>query len=252
MFLTKIDLDPARRLARKYLGSPQVMHAVVLRATGGDDGDGPGRVLWRADRGPATTTLYLLSPSEPDCTQIVAEAGAAGTRSMTLDYSPFLATLDAGQVWAFRLTANPSYSAPRGPEVRGKRFGHVTVEQQRRWLIERTPRYGFELVPVSGAAVDDAASGDVAAADSTAATGADADAVAASASVVVVRRERPVFGRRNPDRDRRDRVTINRTVYEGVARVTDPDALRHALVAGIGRSKAYGCGLMTLARVRRG
>ena len=236
MFLTKIDLDPARRLARKYLGSPQVMHAVVLRATGGDDGDGPGRVLWRADRGPATTTLYLLSPSEPDCTQIVAEAGAAGTRSLTLDYSPFLATLDAGQVWAFRLTANPSYSAPRGPEVRGKRYGHVTVEQQRRWLIERTPRYGFELVPVSGAAV----------------SGADADAIAASASVVVVRRERPVFRRRNPDRDRRDRVTINRTVYEGVARVTDPDALRHALVAGIGRSKAYGCGLMTLARVRRG
>ena len=249
MFLTKIDLDPARRLARKYLGSPQVMHAVVLRATGGDDGDGPGRVLWRADRGPATTTLYLLSPSEPDCTQIVAEAGAAGTRSMTLDYSPFLATLDAGQVWAFRLTANPSYAAPRGPEVRGKRYGHVTVEQQRQWLIERTPRYGFELVPVPGtkaAEADDAASG------AAATTSADADAVAASASVVVVRRERPVFRRRNPDRDRRDRVTINRTVYEGVARVTDPDALRRALVAGIGRSKAYGCGLMTLARVRRG
>ena len=249
MFLTKIDLDPARRLARKYLGSPQVMHAVVLRATGGDDGDGPGRVLWRADRGPATTTLYLLSPSEPDCTQIVAEAGAAGTRSLTLDYSPFLATLDAGQVWAFRLTANPSYSAPRGPEVRGKRYGHVTVEQQRRWLIERTPRYGFELVPVPGtgaAEADDAASG------AAATTSADVNAVAASASVVVVRRERPVFRRRNPDRDRRDRVTINRTVYEGVARVTDPDALRHALVAGIGRSKAYGCGLMTLARVRRG
>ena len=249
MFLTKIDLDPARRLARKYLGSPQVMHAVVLKATGGDDGDGPGRVLWRADRGPTMTTLYLLSPSEPDCTRIVAEAGAAGTRSLTLDYSPFLATLDAGQVWAFRLTANPSYSAPRGPEVRGKRYGHVTVEQQRRWLIERTPRYGFELVPVPGtkaAEADDAASG------AAATTSADADAVAASASVVVVRRERPVFRRRNPDRDRRDRVTINRTVYEGVARVTDPDALRRALVAGIGRSKAYGCGLMTLARVRRG
>ena len=248
MFLTKIDLDPARRLARKYLGSPQVMHAVVLKATGGDDGDGPGRVLWRADRGPTMTTLYLLSPSEPDCTQLVAEAGAAGTRSLTLDYSPFLATLDAGQVWAFRLTANPSYAAPRGPEVRGKRYGHVTVEQQRQWLIERTPRYGFELVPVPGtkaAEADDAASG------TAATTSADVSAVAASASVVVVRRERPVFGRRNPDRDRRDRVTINRTVYEGMARVTDPDALRRALVAGIGRSKAYGCGLMTLARVRR-
>ena len=105
------------------------MHAVVLNATGGNDGDGPGRVLWRVDgAGQGTTpSLYLLSPSAPDCARLVAETGAAGTQARTLDYSPFLATLDAGQVWAFRLTANPSYSAPRGPEVRGKRYGHVTV-----------------------------------------------------------------------------------------------------------------------------
>jgi len=37
-----------------------------------------------------------------------------------------------------------------------------------------------------------------------------------------------------------------------VAAGAAPAALRRALVAGIGRSKAYGCGLMTLARVRRG
>ena len=228
MFLTKIDLDPARRLARKYLGSPQVMHAVVLRATGGDDGDGPGRVLWRADRGPATTTLYLLSPSEPDCTQIVAEAGAAGTRSLTLDYSPFLATLDAGQVWAFRLTANPSYSASRGPGARGQRYGHVTVEQQRQWLMDRVPRFGFELMPVD-----------------------HADGEGTDEAVLVAYRERPVFNRRRPGGEGYDRVTINRTVYEGVLRVTDPEPLRRALIAGIGRSKAYGCGLMTLARVRQ-
>ena len=78
MFLTKIDLAPERRLARKYLGSPQAMHAVVMGATGGNIGDGPGRVLWRVDRG-TTTALYILSPLEPDCSQLVAEAGAAGT-----------------------------------------------------------------------------------------------------------------------------------------------------------------------------
>ena len=227
MFLTKIELDPARRLARKYLGSPQVMHAVVLKATGGDDGDGPGRVLWRVDgraRG-TTASLYLLSPSEPDCSQIIQEAGTAGEQARTLDYSPFLERLGAGQQWAFRLAANPSYSASRGPGARGKRFGHVTVEQQRQWLVARAPGYGFELAPV--------------------------DDEGADTSVVVVRRERPVFGRENPTRRARDRVTINRTVYEGVLRVTDAEALRRALVAGIGRSKAYGCGLMTLARVRQ-
>ena len=118
MFLTKIELDPTRRLARKYLGSPQVMHAVVLGAAGdsggGETDDGSGRVLWRVDRG-AMTTLYLLSPSEPDCSQIVTEAGAAGVPARTLDYSPFLERLDADQLWAFRLAANPSDSASRGP-----------------------------------------------------------------------------------------------------------------------------------------
>ena len=227
MFLTKIDLAPERRLARKYLGSPQAMHAVVMGATGGNIGDGPGRVLWRVDRG-TTTALYILSPLEPDCSQLVAEVGAAGTQARTLDYSPFLASLDAGQLWAFRLAANPSYSASRGPGVRGQRYGHVTVEQQRQWLVERAPRHGFELMPVDH--VDDEGS---------------------DGAVMVVHRERPVFNRRRSEGEGRDRVTINRTVYEGVLRITDPDSLRRALIAGIGRSKAYGCGLMTLARVRQ-
>lgn len=227
MFLTKIDLAPERRLARKYLGSPQAMHAVVMGATGGSIGDGPGRVLWRVDRG-TTTALYILSPLEPDCSQLVAEVGAAGTQARTLDYSPFLASLDAGQLWAFRLAANPSYSASRGPGVRGQRYGHVTVEQQRQWLVERAPRHGFELMPVDH--VDDEGS---------------------DGAVMVVHRERPVFNRRRSEGEGRDRVTINRTVYEGVLRITDPESLRRALIAGIGRSKAYGCGLMTLARVRQ-
>ena len=227
MFLTKIDLAPERRLARKYLGSPQAMHAVVMGATGGNIGDGPGRVLWRVDRG-TTTALYILSPLEPDCSQLVAEVGAAGTQARTLDYSPFLASLDAGQLWAFRLAANPSYSASRGPGVRGQRYGHVTVEQQRQWLVERAPRHGFELMPVDH--VDDEGS---------------------DGAVMVVHRERPVFNRRRSEGEGRDRVTINLTVYEGVLRITDPESLRRALIAGIGRSKAYGCGLMTLARVRQ-
>lgn len=227
MFLTKIDLDPTRRATRRYLGSPQVMHAVVMKATKGGQDEGPGRVLWRVDQG-VTTSLYLLSPSEPDCTQLVTEAGAAGTQARTLDYSPLLDRLAPGQLWAFRLTANPSYSSPRGPGVRGKRYGHVTVEQQRQWLVERAPRHGFELMPVDH--VDDEGS---------------------DGAVMVVHRERPVFNRRRSEGEGRDRVTINRTLYEGVLRITDPESLRRALIAGIGRSKAYGCGLMTLARVRQ-
>lgn len=224
MFLTRIELDPGRRLARKYLGSPQVMHAVVMKAAGSVPTDGAGRVLWRTDQGPRTL-LYVLSPSVPDCQQIVAEAGVLGATAQTLDYEPFLSRLAAGQVWAFRLTANPSWSVPQGPGLRGKRQGHVTVAQQRKWLLDRTGRLGIEPV----GSVEE-----------------DRD----ERMLRVVSRARPVFGRDNPLSQQRDRVRINQTVFEGVLRVTDPQALRVALIGGIGRSKAHGCGLMTLTRPR--
>jgi hypothetical protein len=43
------------------------------------------------------------------------------------------------------------------------------------------------------------------------------------------------------------RVSITRVSYSGRLVVIDAQALRFALVQGMGRSKAYGCGLMTLA-----
>lgn len=41
------------------------------------------------------------------------------------------------------------------------------------------------------------------------------------------------------------------TRFDGTAIVRDPDLLREALVRGIGRGKSYGCGLLSLAPVRR-
>lgn len=245
MFLTKIDLDPHRRQARKYLGSPQVMHAVIMKATStgvfSDDTEGShhdhdsGRVLWRVDEGAFGTTLYILSPRKPDVTQLEEEAAVAGTKARTLDYQPFLNLLEDEQVWAFRLTANPAYSASMGPGVRGKRFGHVTAEQQIGWLLSRSTRNGFTIIDRDeGKRKLNNIIGEL-----------------ETASVLVARRERPVFSRNRPDQPGKDRVTINRTVYEGILQITNVQTLRHILTNGIGPSKAYGCGLMTLARERR-
>lgn len=49
----------------------------------------------------------------------------------------------------------------------------------------------------------------------------------------------------HPKDSRRVKHTLLR--YDGTAAVTDPDALAHALLAGIGRGKSYGAGLLTLA-----
>lgn len=225
MILAKIMLDPGRRQARRMLGSPQVMHAMVAKACGssGKKSEDTGRVLWRVDPMAEERSLYVVSPTQPDLAQIVAEAGKAGVGPQFADYSPFLSHLAEGQRWAFRLTANPVRSASRGADLRGKRFGHVTAEQQGQWLLDRAGRHGFSL------------------------EGIDPELGAAP---LVVRREQPVFGRSADGGARRDRVTISHVTFEGVLRVQDTGLLRKALTGGLGPSKAYGCGLMTLAKPR--
>ena len=47
-----------------------------------------------------------------------------------------------------------------------------------------------------------------------------------------------------------NKVRIRAVTYDGVLTVTDADAFRTILTQGIGRGKAYGCGLLTVARIK--
>nr|WP_165217810.1 type I-E CRISPR-associated protein Cas6/Cse3/CasE [Schaalia sp. ZJ1691] len=225
MYLTRIQLDPSRRLAQKYLGSPQVMHAVVMKAAGDTSHEGPGRVLWRVDHGYSQTTLYFLTPNEPDCEQILQEAGDIGIPSRTVDYMPFLNKLREGDTWAFRLCANPTRAVSHDGSSRGKIHTHVTVSHQADWLLSKAPDIGIRIVPSLGNEDEP--------------------------SIRVTQRNRRRFGRKDPFTNDRGTVTIGSVVYEGALEVTDVSKIRLALINGIGRSKAYGCGLMTLAQMQR-
>lgn len=44
------------------------------------------------------------------------------------------------------------------------------------------------------------------------------------------------------------RVSLRRVLFEGALEVRDPDALAGAVACGIGHGKAFGCGLISLAR----
>ncbi|MFD3586897.1 type I-E CRISPR-associated protein Cas6/Cse3/CasE [Streptomyces sp. NPDC058683] len=48
----------------------------------------------------------------------------------------------------------------------------------------------------------------------------------------------------------KERVHNPRTRFEGNALIEDPDLLRQRMAEGIGRGKAYGCGLLSLAPAR--
>lgn len=217
MFLTRMHLNPARRGTRNLLTSPQRMHAAVMCsfppvATSETEDQ---RVLWRVDRSATSCTLYVSSPTAPDLTHVVEQAGWP-THQSPWESAPtesFLSRLDVGQQWLFRLAANPVRSQ-RPPEGgRGKRLGHVTATQQEEWLKSRSSRWGFDV-----------------------------------SSLSVTSRQRITFSRRT-DASRRT-VTLNVATFDGVMSVTDPLALRRALCAGVGSAKGYGCGLITVAPTR--
>lgn len=212
MILTRFHLNARRHGARALLSSPQAMHAALL--SGFPPGREGGRILWRVDADdPLRPTVYVVSQDRPDFTHI-EEQGGWPTQPTTLSasYHVLLESLTEGQTWAFRLRANPTHRATIG----GRKLvvAHATVGHQQRWLAERAERVGVNL-----------GSGE-------------------SPTMRVT--DRSVLSFRRGE----GRVTLGVATYDGVLTVTDPALLRTALVEGIGRAKAYGCGLMTLAAPR--
>lgn len=210
MILTRTYLNIRRSGARKLLGSPQAMHAAVLSSF--PPGVEAGRELWRVDfDDPLRPTLYVLSRERPDLTHIEEQAGWPNTpQTQSASYLPFLESLEAGQLWAFRMRANPAHRAV----INGRKqiVAHATSAHQTAWLSEKATGAGISVMRDG------------------------------EPTFAVTRREMLSFRRQG------ETVSIGVAQYEGVLEVTDPVALRNALVEGIGRAKAYGCGLMTLAR----
>lgn len=224
MYLTRFEINRARRGAQKLLGSPQAMHAAVLSSF---PGVGPepdaGRPLWRVDGGSNSTKLYISSAREPDLTHLVEQAGWPTTHAwVTRDYRPLLESLKPGASWGFRLVANPTRSVRNEIEAsaevdgragRGRRTAHVTASQQLSWFLDRAESWGID---VSGSGED---------------------------NVAVTERQTRTFRRQGSN------VTIGFARFDGVLTVTDAAALRTAMTRGIGPAKAYGCGLLTLAPI---
>lgn len=216
MYLTRFEINPARRGAKRLLGSPQAMHAAVLAGYSSSASNLGGRVLWRIDRAGPGAWLYVVSPDEPDFTHLVEQAGWPTTEAWdTRSYEGLLGRLQKGDRWAFRLTANPTRSTRLRNSERSQRLGHVTVQQQLDWVIDRTKSWGVRL-PESE-----------------------------HGPALIVRERRTWEFKRQASR-----ITISAATFDGELIVEDPDLLRRALCFGIGPAKAYGCGLMTLAPSR--
>lgn len=244
MYLTRFPVNRTRRLTPQMLASPDRLHAAVM---GSFPPDAPGqdnpRVLWRVDIEPSGATwLYIVSPTPPSLVGLDEQIGFndQSLSWLTRDYDSFLGRLAEGQVWSFRLTANPVRTVARDiadgrTNVVGKRIAHITAAQQASWLIGRCA--DERAVPAFNQSV--------ASPDSRACrNGFDVMANEAGCPHLAVSNRHMYNIRR---RDGAKPIKLVTAQFDGVLQVSDADRLRHALTQGIGHGKAFGCGLITLA-----
>ena len=208
MFLSRIELDISRQNTRRAIASPQMLHAAVEGCFPNTHGESQ-RKLWRLDLLRECMYLVMLSPEQPDFSLFSDQFCSKDNIGEIKDYCLLLERIQAGQSFQFRLRGNPVHSISKEKGVRGKVYAHVTVEQQRNWLVKKAPACGFGL------------------------TEGEFD---------VVETRILKFRRKQNEKP----VEIKTAVFEGRLEVTDADLFISALTQGIGRAKAYGCGLLTI------
>ncbi|MFI6803839.1 type I-E CRISPR-associated protein Cas6/Cse3/CasE [Streptomyces luteogriseus] len=261
-YLSRIPLAPLRTGTRKLLNSPQAMHAAILGSVAYHPD--PGRTLWRLDAdNPHRPHLYTVTQVEPDFTALVEQAGWAvdnpHAKPTVADYKPLLANLEAGQTYAFRLTASPVQNTrtPQKPtpaqaartaastkeRAPSHRLGHRTTHHQLAWFTNRVHKHGFELLTLPN--TQDPAPGILPLPNT------DTSETEQLLDVRVTARDRLVFNKTltgpGGAKTGTTKVTITTASYAGTLRVADPVELARTLITGIGSAKAYGCGLLTLA-----
>ena len=228
MYLSRVSLGMTRLEAIAFLSSPYKVHAAVEQAFAPDAvrENVRGRILWRLDEIPGNERevwLYVVSPDRPDFSNICNQAVPTASPAWAIkEYNPVLDRVSEGQLWQFRLKANPvrKVLVDKGRRERtgvvGTLQGHVTEAQQRAWLMDRAEAHGFRI----------------------------AQTEEGFEWLSVSHRRREQFKRQG------GMVTLATAQYDGVLEVIDAEAFRHTLGFGLGRARGFGCGLMTIAPLR--
>lgn len=222
MYLSRVEIDVNNRQKTKDLTHLGTFHNWVEQSFPAEVKAGKRRRhLWRIDPLNGKQYLLVLSEEAPDLTQL-ATYGVAGT-AVTKSYDPFLASIQKGQVMQFRLTANPTYAIKQPGKKQPRIVPHITIAQQRQWLVGKAEKSGFQLIEKETV-------NNIEAADNRA--------------FDVISRDWPVL-RRKPDQGGRG-GRLSRVTFEGFLRVVNVATFKQALINGIGREKAFGMGLMTV------
>ena len=208
MFLSLLEIDPGVDVARTWLGNPYRVHQRLAMAFPDSQA---GRALFRIEDEWSPPRIIVQTQAEADWDAAFRDLPVLASRPRQ---KPLDMAVSDGDVLRFRLRANPtkrlSAGCP-GAKVDGARVGLFKEADQRAWLKRKAAAAGFEALAFD------------------------------------IRPLSTIVSRKNPakDRARQSHLAIQ---FDGQLRVIDTHALIEAVRAGIGSAKAYGYGLLSLAR----
>lgn len=233
MYLSKLTLNLRDRDARRALGDCHLLHTTLMRAFPTLPGEPNPRaavgLLYRVEPSrEARVCILTQSVTEPDWSRLPTWCAEDETKPVADLYDRIV----AGQTLTFRLRANPTRYTGDRPEGGGHlinvhREALTDPVKQIEWLVRAGGRGGFEPISVRVArrAVD--------------------GAVINTVDVPDVRIVSEPDVRGNGGR------TLGSVRFEGRLTVRDANQFRRALADGVGRGKAYGFGLLSIAPARR-
>ena len=206
MYLSRVEIDTKNRRKIKDLIHLGAYHNWVEQSFPDEIKKSErNRHLWRIDRLNGHDYLLIFSEQKPN-EHSLERYGVENTAEIK-DYNPFLNKLMDGQILRFRLTANPTHRHD------GKVLPHVTIEYQKKWLLDKAKQSGFDL---NEEQFD-----------------------------IVNREYSPLYKKENRH------VNLSKVSFEGILKITDLNKFKQSLVSGIGREKAFGMGLLTVIPVKQ-
>lgn len=208
MFISRIPIDLSNRRTVQALTVPEFLHAAIENCFAGER----NRNLWRIDKVGENSFLLIVSPKQADFAAVARQFGE-NDQFESLSYEPLFKKLKEGQRWSFRLRANPTKSLfnSEKPNQRGKVVA-VKPSEQKNWLIKCGVNNGFSVQEHEFDVVES------------------------------------LWKRFIKDKhENKKEVILYTAVYEGILTITDPLRFANTLSKGVGRGKAYGCGMLTIA-----
>lgn len=207
--LTKIVANPSHQHVRQDLRDVQRMHHVLTTlACPPDFGPSSRAAASLLYRVEHTATgLHILMQSTTQPDPARLTSGYA--IAATTDLGPLLDHLDTGMHVRYRIIANPTKCSSRGSGHRGERRP-LAGDEAVTWWERKANNSGLQLDNIENTT------------------------------------HAKLTGNRSKN-GQSVRLTITTTTFEGTAHITEPAAVQDAILTGIGRARAYGCGLLSLA-----